>query len=185
MKKITEIDKIPVLTRKAFYSVNVGLSFLDTWLNEQIKEGLNLKPEFQRVKVWSRLQQIKYVEYFMRGGITGLDLYFNHTRWELDREVVDPEDYVIVDGRNRLLALILFVNNKLPIFGSRLDEFDKPSVLLRRNSQLRIHINNLQTKQEVLQWYLDFNSGGIVHTEDELNKVRLLLARYNDGKIKQ
>jgi len=34
---------------------------------------------------------------------------------------------------------------------------------------------HLEKAGEVLQWYLDFNSGGVVHTEEELKKVRELL----------
>lgn len=36
-------------------------------------------------------------------------------------------------------------------------------------------MNDLDTQAEVLQWYLDINSGGVVHTEAELDKVRWLL----------
>jgi hypothetical protein len=38
-------------------------------------------------------------------------------------------------------------------------------------------VNDLKTKAEVLQWYLDINSGGVVHTETELEKVKRLLTK--------
>jgi hypothetical protein len=38
------------------------------------------------------------------------------------------------------------------------------------------NIAGLKTRKEVLEWYLNFNSGGSVHTEQELQKVRDLLA---------
>jgi hypothetical protein len=31
----------------------------------------------------------------------------------------------------------------------------------------------------VLKWYLEFNSGGTVHTEAELNKVRKMIEEEN------
>ena len=40
----------------------------------------------------------------------------------------------------------------------------------------RWHVNDLSTYSEVLQWYLDLNSGGTVHTEEELNRVQQLLS---------
>ena len=43
-------------------------------------------------------------------------------------------------------------------------------------SGLRININDLQTREEVLTWYLDFNSCGTVHSEEEIARVRKLLA---------
>ena len=36
-------------------------------------------------------------------------------------------------------------------------------------------VNNLQTRREVLQWYLDLNTGGTVHTSEEIKKVKNLL----------
>ena len=40
---------------------------------------------------------------------------------------------------------------------------------------LKVHINNLKTKKEVLTWYLEMNTGGTVHTDDELDRVRKML----------
>lgn len=41
---------------------------------------------------------------------------------------------------------------------------------------IRVNINNLQTRKEVLQWYIEFNSGGTVHTKEEIDRVKELLA---------
>jgi hypothetical protein len=37
-------------------------------------------------------------------------------------------------------------------------------------------VNDLRTRKEVLQWYLDLNTGGTIHTSDEIEKVKRLLA---------
>jgi len=42
-------------------------------------------------------------------------------------------------------------------------------------------MNTLRTKAEVLEWYLQLNSGGVVHTEAELKRVRKLLVRERKG----
>jgi len=36
-------------------------------------------------------------------------------------------------------------------------------------------VNNLKTRKEVLQWYIEFNSGGTVHTDAEIQRVKKLL----------
>ena len=46
---------------------------------------------------------------------------------------------------------------------------------------LLFNVNNLKTKAEVLVWYIEFNTGGTVHTEEEINKVKMLLE--NETKI--
>lgn len=41
----------------------------------------------------------------------------------------------------------------------------------------KINVNNLLTRREVLQWYVEFNSGGTPHTTEELDRVRALLRK--------
>lgn len=36
-------------------------------------------------------------------------------------------------------------------------------------------VDDLETRVEVLQWYLYINAGGVAHSKDELDKVRKLL----------
>ena len=36
-------------------------------------------------------------------------------------------------------------------------------------------MNNLATMEEVYKWYIELNSAGTPHTEEELNKVRAML----------
>jgi len=42
---------------------------------------------------------------------------------------------------------------------------------------MRININDLPTRKDVLQWYLQMNTGGTVHTEEEINRVKMLLEK--------
>lgn len=40
---------------------------------------------------------------------------------------------------------------------------------------MRFHINDLATRAECLQWYLDLNTGGTVHSATELDMVAELM----------
>lgn len=82
---------------------------------------------------------------------------------------------VCVDGLQRLIALRRFLNNELKVFGFLLKDFEDKDNMLRRIGLLRFNINNLQTREEVLQWYLDFNTGGTVHSQEEIDRVKKLL----------
>ena len=46
---------------------------------------------------------------------------------------------------------------------------------------MRIVVNDLQTREEVLQWYLELNSAGTPHSKEELDRVKALLARERDS----
>lgn len=129
---------------------------------------LNLEPDFQRVHVWTPEQQTSYIEFLLRGGNSSKDLYFNCPGWKNDYR----GPFEIVDGKQRLAACLGFMAGTIQVFGGLYvsDFTDKP-----RRIYLCFHVNNLKTRREVLQWYLDINAGGVVHTTDELDKVRKLL----------
>lgn len=40
---------------------------------------------------------------------------------------------------------------------------------------LLLNINDLKTKKEVLQWYVEMNENGTPHTSQEIEKVKTML----------
>lgn len=162
---------IPPLTRSGSYAVDVPWGTLLRHVDKDAAEvGLNLMPDFQRGHVWTEAQQVAYVEYALReGAITGKDLYFNHPGWMRNWK----GEYVIVDGLQRLTAALKFLRNEMRAYGHLFKEFEGHARVIQ--ASFRWHVNNLQTRREVLQWYLEFNSGGTPHTDAELDRVRGLL----------
>ena len=37
------------------------------------------------------------------------------------------------------------------------------------------HVNDLKTKKEVLQWYIEMNTGGTPHSQEEILRVKNML----------
>lgn len=128
--------------------------------------------------MWTTEQQTKYIEYKVRGG-PGFDvLYFNHPGWGGSY----IGDFVLVDGLQRLTAIRKFLNNKLPVFsGYFLDDFEDKRILLR-SIKIKFSVNSLKTRAEVLTWYIEMNSGGLVHTDEEIQRVKNLLEKEQNGK---
>ena len=179
MTKTYKFSSIPQYTRGACYSVNVSWDYLEKHIKE-LEDGykLNLDPDFQRAHVWTEEKQIKYVEYILRGGHSAKELYFNCVNWNL----LTPGEFVIVDGKQRLEAVRKFMRNELEIFHNKMLGNKKPLKFSDFSEKLRMtkadfvfKINDLATRKEVLQWYLDLNEGGVMHTEEEINKVRIML----------
>jgi hypothetical protein len=83
-----------------------------------------------------------------------------------------------VDGKQRLSALLLFLRNYIPAYGTYFRDFKG---YIRLVGGMRFHVNDLQTDAEVYQWYIDLNAGGTAHTSDEIEKVRKLLEASKDG----
>ncbi len=149
------------------YSVQASWKYLKDILYNNFGQAFNvdLNPLFQRGHVWTEKQQIAYVEFILQGGKSGKDIYFNCPNWE-DNE----GDMSLVDGKQRLTAVLKFLDDELKVFGHYLSEFEDSLHVL---TCFNFHINNLNDK-EVLEWYLSLNSG-IAHTDDELNKVRNMI----------
>ena len=170
--RLSEVDPIPGTTP---YAVDVHLNFLEKNL-ELLGEGsgLNLDPDFQRGHVWNTEQQKRFVEYRLRGGLYGRDIWFNSVNWGRKGE----EEVQIIDGLQRLTAMRLFLKNEMKAFGQTYAEFhaeDQRQIGFSINTGLRFHVNNLPTRAAILKWYLDLNAGGTPHTAEEILRVRGLL----------
>jgi len=166
--KFTDIQR---LTESAHYRVNQAWQDLEGTLNRYFDKELtplNIDPDFQRGHVWTKKQQIAYVEFKLRGGEGSDIIYFNCPGWMDDFR----GPFELVDGKQRLQAARRFINNKIPAFGKYRKEYEGriPSYC-----DFIFAINNLKTRKEVLQWYLEMNSGGTPHTKKELEKVKLML----------
>lgn len=158
------------------YQVNVDLPYFKIHMDRYFEYGLQMNPDFQRGHVWTEAQQIAFMEYFLRGGESGRTIYFNHPGWRSDYE----GDFVVVDGLQRLTAAMKLLNDEIRVFPtadhplghlySEIEGRPNPSI------NFIFNVNCLRTRKEVLSWYLQMNSGGTPHTEDELNKVKKLLA---------
>jgi hypothetical protein len=154
---------IEPFTRSGGYMVNVGLDYLARQVERY---------------VWTPEQKTRFVEYMLRGGTSGMDIYINCPTWKDGH--LGPKHHdtwcVVVDGKQRLDAVLGFLNNEFPIFGGHYyrDFTDKPRIT---QCNFRWHVNDLATREECLKWYLEMNQGGTVHTDDELNKVRDLIKK--------
>lgn len=61
------------------------------------------------------------------------------------------------------------------MFGSYFSEYEDRINIT--DATIYLNVNNLKTEKEVLQWYVDMNSGGTPHTEREIQKVKDMIER--------
>jgi len=158
------------------YRVNTFLDHMIHTIDRYKKEyNLNLDPDFQRAHVWDSDKRVKYVEFLLKGGKSN-PIYFNCEGW-MGRGGNREGEFVIVDGKQRLTAILMFLNNEFPVFkemdsdgiGYYAKEFDMIP------NDVEFIINDLPNRELVLKWYLQMNEGNVAHTEEELDKVRQML----------
>ena len=169
MARFDEITPFTIGTYEVDVHVRYLLDELKSYDQDYI---LELNPDFQRGNVWTEEQQIAYLEFFFRGGRSARVIYFNIGEWSLDPNTDIPH-MVCVDGLQRLTAFIRFLNNEIPVFGAYYREYED-----KTRDTIKFNINNLAYKKDVLKWYLEMNSGGTVHSDAELNRVREMIKEY-------
>ena len=82
---------------------------------------------------------------------------------------------VLVDGLQRITAVRRFMNNEIPAFGGYCRDYkDRPD---RMSTGFLMVVNRLETRAEVLRWYLELNTEGVVHSDEEIRRVRQLLRK--------
>ena len=159
--KYTKFRDIPQLTREGAYEVNVDLEDVERQIQKFLQLGLDMNPDFQRGHVWDMEQRVCFMEYLLRGGKQQNIIYFNCPWWQHGSS--DGANFVIVDGLQRLTTARMFLADEFPVFGSYFSEY----VDIPRSTQgLRFNVNDLPTKRDVVQWYININSNGTPHSQE-------------------
>jgi glutathionylspermidine synthase len=164
--KFQDIKQFPNI----YYHVDIPLAQLEDVIRRYKRRyNLNDNPDFQRDYVWTQQQKISYIEYLLKNPTSGLEMYFNHPNWMGSFE----GEMILVDGKQRLNAILEFLNNRISAYGYLYQEYEDklPFICLSFN------ICKLQTRKEILQWYLNFNTGGTYHTKKEIDKVKRLIKK--------
>ncbi len=168
-----KFKEIPRFTQRPTYHVNTDLDYIEHWIQNNIDElELQRKPDFQRGHVWTKEQQIAYMEYLLRGGSSGKDFYFNRIGG-FNNFNNTKAHFVCVDGLQRITAIFAFLHNEIPVLGCYRDEFDEN--LRMADVMFSMYVNDLKSKKDVLIWYIEMNSGGTPHKPEEIEKVRNML----------
>jgi len=165
----------------ANYRVTAPWSHLERMIKDyQDDQGLILCPDFQRGHVWTEEQQIRFVEFALKGPDSGLEIYLNHPNWMHFSRKTKYNEFVLVDGLQRLTAVLKFLGNEIPAYGCwRKDYTGYAHIPV--DHHFNINIASLPTKAEVLQWYIDFNAGGTPHDPLEIERVKKLLEEERDA----
>lgn len=169
--KWNEIPKYKEYGLSSF--IEYGFIYYINFIEDEIKENnLQMNPDFQRGHIWTEEQQSKYIEFILRGGKSGRDFYFNWNHY--------TNEYVCVDGLQRTIAFKKFVDNELKVFNQYFNEFNFGKYVANYNPlpefKIKVFINDLSSNKEILQWYIDMNAGGTPHSQEEIDRVKKMLA---------
>src|SRR3546814_5281971 len=138
-----------------------------------------------RSHVWTPQNQTRYLEHLLRGGTSIRTLNWNcpgyYQAISTSADADAPKEMVIVDGKQRLTAILGFLNGNVAVFGGHhFSDFDDQSQrdILAPTGRLRVQmaVHALQHRHELLQLYIALNEGPIAHTPEEIRRVKTLAA---------
>ncbi|MCP0917882.1 DUF262 domain-containing protein [Acinetobacter indicus] len=139
--------------------------------------SFDLNPEFQRGHVWTTLDQQKYIEALLRGTLPrqAKTITLNICGWHGVEPTGDlPKGGLCIDGLQRITALEAFKNKQITVFGG-LDVDDLADTSFAIEEQLiHIAIYDYQQYKDVLDLYIDMNDSGVAHTQEEIERVKLI-----------
>lgn len=153
-----------------------GLRFLCEHI---LAEGqIDLDPDYQRGRVWTRAQQEAFMGHVLEGGSVP-DLWMrvlHHDRL--------PVEYECVDGKQRITAMKAWWDGEIPARlsdengGREIWIGDLDAVELRQVHmdlcKPRVQFLEGYTRKQILRVYLRLNRGGTPHADSEIERVRAL-----------
>lgn len=167
--------------RSAQYETDIMFSHLEQALASYKKDwgGLELDPDFQRGHVWTPAQQRHFIENILRGVVStsGYLVQFNCPNWDADKYEGDlPRGFQCIDGLQRITAVRKFLAGDVFPFGLSVTDLDDSSYSMNRTLfRFRFAVHNFESRADLLQHYLDLNAGGTPHTDEEIQRVALML----------
>ena len=190
----TDVDLYnKVIKRRKFntaHHLNTTLNHLETTIfgtdDDEMRSKVDLNPVFQRGHVWTREQQVAYIENFLRSPQTvNKTIYMNDLFVYSNVDKVTDENNMVagkivcLDGLQRLTAALDFVHGKFNVFNgvSYDDILNSPNrTRILNDCVFDINYLLLSNNKEVIDFYVDFNAGGTPHTKEEIERVKNLIA---------
>lgn len=149
-------------------------------LGRKYEEDKCIIPAYQRELVWSLENKQNLIFSIMIGSPIG-EFIFNK------KEIENGHDYsvewTVIDGQQRIDALRGFTDN---IFADKDGRFFKDysyremSYLVERFSNFSAFFIEDLSEKEQIEVYLAKNTGGVIHTKEELEKARKYLANLSE-----
>lgn len=167
---------------RATYKVDIHISLMEDFIAGQERDMaemggvFELEPDFQRGHVWTDEQRSRYIEALLRE-MAPTKILFNCPGWERDRGAngdIPMHTMQCIDGLQRLTAVRKFMAGEVRVFDGLVAGDLKGSPFDPGRYRLSISVFEFARRMDLLQFYLDLNSGGSVHSADEIARVRAL-----------
>ena len=166
-------EKETSLTENEDIKISYSNVTVESLLHRYYFFGINCNPAYQRGSVWSDNDRELLLETIFMGGEIGR---FVLKDIDMDEWREHPEfSYEIIDGKQRLLTLASFCENRFRYKGFLYSELSKRDKRTFNEASIAIaDLRNL-SKKDTLRVFLLLNRGGKIVSNDVLNHAKELL----------
>lgn len=179
------IDVFPYIenaTSLEFEQSNVSYSnmCLDSILINYFKFGIDLNPEYQRGDVWTEEQKVKLIDSIYRDINIG-SIVLVEKKWFNNNHEVTSEMYEILDGKQRLTAIIDYFSSKFKYRGKYFYELSDCNRSEFGNQQILVGTLRLNKKDDeynrkkVIEQFIRLNEGGTSMDKAIIEKAKEMI----------
>ncbi len=141
-------------------------------------------PEWQRQEVWSRSKKQNLIDTILRG--------WKLPKFYLFKVSDDPESYEVVDGQQRLVSILEFFENQLPLADETAEKFggqyykELPDNVVDAFDDYEIEFDEIEeaTEEEVKEFFQRLQEGLPLTSAEKLNSIHSKLRDYLVGLAK-
>lgn len=144
--------------------------------------GVDFKPDYQRGSVWDEEDREKLLDSIFAGREIGR---FVFKQLPFNRTNDDGNYYEIVDGKQRMLTLLAFYENRFPYKGAFYNDLSALDKNWFMDASIGVaELDQNTTRAEVLEVFLALNEGGKPVAKEVLDHAReLLKGETGNGKM--
>lgn len=167
---------IEIKPSDVFYS-NQSISGL---LDKYFHFGIDVNPEYQRGNVWTEEQKVKLIDSIFNNINIG-SFVFVEKKWFTDEHEITSEMFEILDGKQRLTAIIDYVSSKFPYKGKYWHELSPYSQSQFENQGILVGEMKLNRKdkeynrKQVIEQFVRLNEGGTSMDKEILYKAKKMI----------
>ena len=151
---------------------------IESLLHKYYFFGVDMAPDYQRDFVWSSEDKEYLIDSIFLGIDIGKFVFVSRPdeKWHEDRL-----SYEILDGKQRLNALVEFFEDRLPYKGHTFSQLSWKDRYTFREHVVSVADVRNAAKKDILISFLNLNRGGRVMDKSQIEKVEHMLEELNAG----
>lgn len=123
-------------------------------------------PTFQRGLVWTHKQDLAFVMNIWLGYDIG-SYMINARQGESNRGIMAPLSDILIDGQQRINAIMRYVNNEFPVFGYYWWQLNRRDQRRFEETTFNRKVVDSNSEEVLRKTYNQLNFAGVAHAESE------------------